>query len=68
MEGLGGGSEMEALSKLVLLLTRNNQANLSKRREQRIQFVKRETQLGKSVEEERNRARHLQGESKARLT
>lgn len=59
---------MEPLSKLVLLLTKTNQLNLNRRREQRISFVKRETQLAKNVEEEKARARNLQAESTPLLT
>jgi hypothetical protein len=54
---------METLSKLILVLTKNNQINLNKRRELRIQFVKKETQLLKAVEDEKHRAKHLQSES-----
>lgn len=63
LEGLSAGTDTEALGKLVLLLTKNNQLNLNRRRDQRIAFLKRETQLGKTVEEERSRAKMLQSES-----
>lgn len=59
---------MEALTKLILLLTKNNQLNLNKRREQRIQFVKKETQLTKNLEEEKGRTKNLVAESKIHLT
>lgn len=63
LEGLSAGTDTEALGKLVLLLTKNNQLNLNRRRDQRIAFLKRETQLGRAVEEERSRAKMLQTES-----
>lgn len=40
-----------------------NQLNLTRRREQRIQYVKRETLLTKNIDEEKGRSRNLQAES-----
>ena len=48
---------------MVSLLTKNSLMHLNKRRDQRIQFVKRETLLQKAVDEEKNRSKHLQSES-----
>ena len=36
--------------------------SLNKRREQRLQFVKKETSLGKMLEEEKQRSKHMQTE------
>ena len=44
---------MDLVLKMMTLVVKNNQISLNKRRDQRIQYVKRETQLQKSIEEEK---------------
>ncbi len=42
-------SDLDLLSKMMTLVVKNNQLSLNKRRDQRIQYVKRETLLQKSL-------------------
>ena len=53
MEKFSSVSDLELVTKMITLIVKNNQVSLTKRREQRIQFVKKETQLLKSAEDER---------------
>ena len=62
MEKFGGISDLECITKMLSLLVKNNQMSLNKRREQRLQFVKKETSLGKILEEEKQRSKHMQTE------
>ena len=62
MEKFGGISDLECITKMLSLLVKNNQMSLNKRREQRLQFVKKETSLGKMLEEEKQRRKHMQTE------
>ena len=62
MEKFGGISDLECITKMLSLLVKNNQMSLNKRREQRLQFVKKETSLGKMLEEEKQRSKHMQTE------
>ena len=53
MDKFSSVSDLELVTKMITLIVKNNQVSLTKRREQRIQFVKKETQLLKSAEDER---------------
>ena len=49
MEKFAEISDLEFITKMVTLVVKNNQNSLNKRREQRIQFVKKETQMLKTI-------------------
>lgn len=51
LERYGDSTDIEGLTKMLSLLSKNSLMNLNKRRDQRIQYVKRETLLQKAVEE-----------------
>ena len=53
MDKFSSVSDLELVTKMISLVVKNNQVSLTKRREQRIQFLKKETQLLKSAEDER---------------
>ena len=53
MDKFSSVSDLELVTKMISLIVKNNQVSLTKRREQRIQFLKKETQLLKSTEDER---------------
>ena len=53
MDKFSSVSDLELVTKMISLIVKNNQVSLTKRREQRIQFLKKETQLLKSAEDER---------------
>jgi len=44
-------ADLEYITKMLSLLVKNNQMSLNKRREQRLQFVKKETSITKTLEE-----------------
>ena len=53
MDKFSSVSDLELVTKMISLIVKNNQVSLTKRREQRIQFLKKETQLLRSTEDER---------------
>jgi hypothetical protein len=55
-------SDLDLISKMLCVVVKNHQQSLNRRREQRIQFVKKETIYQKSIEEEKGKVKKVQQE------
>ena len=64
MDKFAGIAGLELVTKMISLVVKNNQVSLNRRRDQRIQFVKKETHMLKSIEEGKAKGKTLQNESK----